>query len=93
MGFREMSRTTTRIGDGPIRNPEGKAVVQTLVSGVETQYAIQAQPTDIEREEEEEEEAAEERDDPIVREDLFVDEDFVPAFLDDSNVKDYVNEE
>ena len=44
----------TEIGDGPVQDKFGKAVVETLVGGVETQYAIQAQPV-------EEEEGAEER--------------------------------
>ena len=34
------------IGDGPIMNKMGRAIVQMLVSGVETEYAIQAQPVD-----------------------------------------------
>jgi len=32
------------IGDGPVTNKLGRAVVQMLVSGVETEYAIQASP-------------------------------------------------
>ena len=34
----------TPIGTGPVQDKYGKAVVETLVGGVETQYAIQAQP-------------------------------------------------
>ena len=40
------------IGDGPVQNKLGKAIVQMLVSGVETEYAIQAQPLTEESEEE-----------------------------------------
>ena len=32
------------IGNGPVMNKKGQAIVQMLVSGVETEYAIQAQP-------------------------------------------------
>ena len=40
------------IGDGPVQNKLGRAIVQMLVSGVETEYAIQAQPlTETETEE------------------------------------------
>ena len=38
----------TPIGTGPIQDKYGKAVVETLVGGVETQYAIQAQPVEEE---------------------------------------------
>ena len=31
------------IGDGPVTNKLGRAVVQMLVSGVETEYAIQVE--------------------------------------------------
>ena len=42
-GYRVTSMESEPIGNGPIANREsGKAVVQQLVSGVETQYAIQA---------------------------------------------------
>ena len=39
------------IGDGPVQNKLGRAIVQMLVSGVETEYAIQAQPLTEETEE------------------------------------------
>ena len=41
------------IGNGPVMNKLGRAIVQMLVSGVETEYAIQAQPMEIEELEEE----------------------------------------
>ena len=42
------------IGNGPVQNKLGKAIVQMLVSGVETEYAIQAQPLTEEESAEEE---------------------------------------
>ena len=36
----------TPIGNGPVQDKYGKAVVETLVGGIETQYAIQAQPVE-----------------------------------------------
>lgn len=46
-------RTLQPIGNGPVMNKMGRAIVQMLVSGVETQYAIQAQPMDEETVQEE----------------------------------------
>ena len=42
-GYRVTNMESEPIGSGPVANREtGKAIVQQLVSGVETQYAIQA---------------------------------------------------
>merc|ERR1711934_439303 len=43
-GYRVTKMISEPIGDGPVTNKLGRAVVQMLVSGVETEYAIQASP-------------------------------------------------
>ena len=43
-GYRVTSMESVPIGEGPEQNKLGRAIVQSYVSGVETQYAIQAQP-------------------------------------------------
>ncbi len=57
------------IGDGPMTDKTGRAIVQQVVAGVETNYAIQAKPSDDE--EDESFDAAEDRDAlfPVVEED------------------------
>lgn len=43
-GYRVTDMDSVPIGNGPQKSKVGRAVVHSLVSGVETQYAIQAQP-------------------------------------------------
>merc|ERR1711971_790367 len=50
-GYRVTKMISEPIGDGPVTNKLGRAVVQMLVSGVETEYAIQASPMIDEQEE------------------------------------------
>lgn len=41
-GYRVTNMLAEPIGEGPEENKMGRAIVQSLISGVETQYAIQA---------------------------------------------------
>ncbi len=43
-GYRELSREMTPVGEGPEVDRQGSAIVQQVVAGVETQYAIRAEP-------------------------------------------------
>ncbi|CAB4061497.1 unnamed protein product [Lepeophtheirus salmonis] len=43
-GFRVIDMNTEEIGDGPIRNESGTAIVQSYIDGVETNYAVRAEP-------------------------------------------------
>ena len=45
-GYRVTNIETEPIGDGPQPKKFGTAMVQQVVSGVQTKYAIQAQPAD-----------------------------------------------
>jgi hypothetical protein len=50
-GYRVTSMDSEDIGDGPKTDKLGKAIVQQVVAGIETRYAIQAQPKVDEEEE------------------------------------------
>lgn len=45
-GYRVTGMESRPVGDGPMGDQTGRAIVQQLVSGVETQYAIRAEPVD-----------------------------------------------
>ena len=45
-GFRVTKMESRPIGDGPKTDKYGRAIVQSYVGGVETQYAIKAEPAD-----------------------------------------------
>ena len=47
-GYRVTKLEKKEIGDGPMVDKYGRAIVQTYVGGVETQYAIKAEPIDPE---------------------------------------------
>merc|ERR1739844_323703 len=43
-GYRVTKMTSEAIGNGPVTNKLGRAIVQMFVSGINTEYAIQAEP-------------------------------------------------